>query len=92
MIAADPRHCEVAIRKGLGIVELTRDYPKERVESAVAWALDHAMLRLEDIRRVLEQELDLCNSNAVQNRSKAAPCIHDNIRGSGHYKNFNQIQ
>jgi len=85
MITADPYHCETAIRKGLGIVELTRDYTKARVESAVAWAVDCGMVTVNDIRRVLSQELDSTPLDTPPSTSQQPLCLHDNIRGAAHY-------
>jgi transposase len=88
IISADPRHSEVPIRKGLGIVSLTKSFPKERVESAVCWALDHAMFRVSDIRRVLEQNLDLNIPSPHSPKTNHSPCFHENIRGSDYYSNL----
>ncbi len=87
MIAADPSHSEVAIRKGLGIVGLAKGFSNERVESAVCWSLDHAMFKVEDIRRVLEQKLDQCDPSPRPPLKKQAQFIHENIRGSDYYSN-----
>jgi len=84
MISADPSHSEVPIRKGLGIIELTREFPADRVESAVGWAIDHAMVKVEDIKRVLVQRLDL-EGSAPRGTPVKAPCAHPNIRGPEHY-------
>tara|TARA_B110000091_G_scaffold212510_1_gene259424 strand:- start:1093 stop:2679 length:1587 start_codon:yes stop_codon:yes gene_type:complete len=85
MIENDSRHCEFAIRKGLGLIELIRDYPPERVESAVAWSIDHAMVRRDDVIRVLEQGLDLV-ATPIKPAPQAFSLQHQNIRGSGHYQ------
>lgn len=85
MIDVDPSHCEVAIRKGLGIVELRRDAPSERVESAVGWAIDHAMVTIDDIKRVLEQGLDQSEPHSGPPKP---PCHHQNIRGPEQYNHI----
>ena len=88
MITADPRHSEVPIRKGLGIVSLAKSFPKDRVESAVCWSLDHAMFRIEDIRRVLEHNLDQIGPSPRPPFIKKPQGAHENIRGSHYYSNI----
>ena len=89
MIAVDPRHSDVAMRKGLGIIDLTRDYPSQRVESAVCWAILHGMTRISDMRTVLEQGLETSASGGLPQLKKPQPQPHhENIRGPGHYNNF----
>jgi transposase len=87
LIEANPSHSEVAVRKGLGIVELTRDFSPEQVEAATVWAFDHGQNRLKDIRIVLEQQLaDGCEP--PPKRSTNSSINHDNIRGVDHYTQF----
>lgn len=88
IIGADPSHSEVPIRKGLGIVGLAKSFPKERVESAVSWSLDHAMFKVEDIRRVLEQKLDLSHPSPHPPKKHKSQIVHENIRGSDYYSNI----
>jgi transposase len=88
MIAADPGHSEVPIRKGLGIVSLAKSFPNDRVESAVCWSLDHAMFRVEDIRRVLEHNLDQIGPSPRPPFIKKPRDTHENIRGSHYYSNI----
>lgn len=83
LIEADRKHCELAIRKGLGIIELSRDFAPEQVESATAWAFEHGQFRIQDIRTILEQGLgDQTHSPAG---GAASHILHENLRGPGHY-------
>ena len=93
MIAADARHCEVPVRKGLGIIDLTRDYPVQRVDVAVGWAIHHGMTRIHDIRTILEQGLENTVLGCPHlNKKSPIPPEHGNIRGPGHYNNiYNNI-
>jgi len=89
LLEARPRHPDIPIRKGLGIIELARDYPPEQVERATIWAFDHGQFRLQDIRTILEQGLS--NENFPSGSSAPKHCTqHDNIRGSDHYQHLSQ--
>ncbi|TQV65600.1 IS21 family transposase [Exilibacterium tricleocarpae] len=76
-------HPEQAYRVCLGLLNLSRDYPVERVEAACAIANRDGLLRLKQIKAILNsnrdrlpQQLDL----AVE-----LPQDHDNIRGPHHF-------
>ncbi len=87
MISANPSHSQIPIRKGLGIVALAKCFPNDRVESAVCWAFDHAMFKIGDIRRVLEQNLDKIDPTPSPKTTHSLS-VHENIRGANYYSNI----
>ena len=81
-------HCEVAVRKCLGILRLRKQFTDERIEKAIDKAMQLAFVKESDLRRMLEQNLE--NSplwNKTDEREKTPESIteHENIRGSNHY-------
>lgn len=84
LIEANPRRSELAVRKGLGIIELAKDYPPEQVEAATVWAFEHGQNGIQDIRIVLEQGLAV-DANVTINRKVNHNIHHDNIRGPNNY-------
>jgi len=76
-------HPEQAYRVCLGLLNLSREYPRERLNSACKIANHESLLRLKQIKAILKsnrdklpQQLDL---------SVELPQDHENIRGSRNY-------
>ncbi len=83
----DPKHSDVAVRKGLGLVELAEQYSPERVELALNKALGLSRLRLCDVEGLLKQGLE---GDLEGSPEEGTSCEHGNIRGHEHYKNHVQ--
>jgi hypothetical protein len=90
MISDDARHCEVAVRKGLGLIDLCRDFPASRVEKAVIKAMNFSRLQISDVKCLLEQGLDDDSDSGALNNENPNTCAHENIRGADHYKNISK--
>ena len=81
-------HCEIAVRKCLGILRLRKQFTDERVEKAIDKAMQLAFVKESDLRRILEQNLENSplwnNTNEMEDTSEKIT-EHENIRGSSHY-------
>lgn len=81
-------HCEIAIRKCLGILRLRKQFTDERVEKAIDKAMQLAFVKESDLRRMLEQNLEnspLWNETEELENKTEQITEHENIRGSNHY-------
>ncbi len=84
LLEVDPSQCELAVRKGLGIVDLAREFSAKQVDAAVVWAFDHGQTRISDIRTILEQKLYENQLPPIPPKSQRN-VQHENIRGFNHY-------
>ena len=75
-------HPQQGYRSCLGILNLEKHYPTERLENAAARALRYGNLSLKALRKILETGLDRLEE---KNSSSAVLPPHDNIRGSQYY-------
>jgi hypothetical protein len=75
-------HPEQAYRSCLGILNLEKHYPKERLENAAARALRFSNLSLKALRKILENGLDRLEE---KDPASALLPLHDNIRGGQYY-------
>lgn len=74
------QHPEQAYRVCLGLLNLQRSYPAERLNQACAIANRQALFRLKNIRAILQSNLDqLPDLAPVQ--GPLLPQDHENIRG-----------
>jgi len=86
-ILADKPHPEMGYRACLGIMRLSRSYPKERMEAAAQRALHFRTCSFRSMKSILERKLDMLALPAPQATS-AAPVVpaHDNIRGAAYFQ------
>jgi transposase len=76
-------HPEQAYRVCLGLLNLSRDYPPERLEAACRIANREGLLRLKQIRSILHSNRDrLPEQLSLQTE---LPQDHENIRGPGNF-------
>jgi transposase len=83
------RHCEVGVRKCMGMLRLRKLFSNERIEKAMDRALTLACVKENDIRRILQQNLEdspLWDKNEVPIEHNENITIHENIRGDDHYR------
>jgi transposase len=70
-------------RSVLGIINLAKAYPKERVEAACARALEIGAFSYRSVKSILEKGLDQV---PLQKPSTTTSIIHPNIRGARYYQ------
>jgi len=75
-------HPEQGYRSCLGILNLEKHYPQQRLENAAARALRYSNLSLRALRKILENGLDRLEE---KQSSTATLPAHDNIRGGQYY-------
>jgi hypothetical protein len=76
-------HPEQAYRVCLGLLNLSREYPTQRLEAACKIANREGLVRLKQIKSVLKSQRDrLPEQNDVQ---VSLPQDHSNIRGPHHF-------
>ena len=78
------QHPEQGYRVYLGLRRLRRSYPKARLDSACAWALECGRLRLGDIKKILERNTDLLSQHQAGDFN--LPQDHCNVRGSKQFQ------
>ena len=76
------RHPEQGFRTALGILNLKKQYPGERIEKAAERALHFGNLSFQGMKNILAQELD---KKPLQQEPQRKPLLHDNIRGQFYY-------
>lgn len=77
-------HPEQGFRSCLGVIRLSKSYPKERVEAASKRALEVGALSSKSVKSILEKNLDL---NPLAQEDSVLPLIkHGNIRGANYYQ------
>ena len=84
LIIAGKDHPVQGIRTGLGIVQLARQYGPERLEKAVARALESGLRSYGSVRSILENKLD--QHAPAKPGADARPIgAHPNVRGRSYY-------
>lgn len=74
---------EQAYRAALGVLRLSKRYPKERIEAAAARALAFRALSFRSFRAILDKGLDRLPDGTL--KPPVVTPIHRNIRGSHYY-------
>lgn len=86
MIEYERSHCEVAIRKCMGILKLKNAYGADRLEKAIGRALTLACVKEPDIRRMLEQGLEEAPLYPEPIPKEVSHADHENLRGAVNYE------
>jgi transposase len=76
------KHPEQGFRTALGLLSLSKKYPKERVEKAAERALYFGNLSCKAMKAILEQGLEEKTVPQSQNKKTV---LHENIRGQEYY-------
>jgi transposase len=76
------RHPEQGYRACLGILRLSRSYPRERLEAACARAIAYRALSYRSVASILTNGLDRIEAETPGNE-RATP--HENVRGAAYY-------
>lgn len=79
------KHPEVGYRQALGIINLKRQYPEERVEKACERALHFNCIKRRDILSILKKGLDTKPLPKKEPDLIQQSIFHDNIRGEDYY-------
>ena len=74
------QHEEQAYRVCLGLLNLSRDYPPQRINNACAIANQHKLYRLKQIKSILQSNQDQLLPESKEQLS-LLPQSHENIRG-----------
>lgn len=80
---AEKQHPEQAYRVSLGLLNLTRRYPAERVNKACRIENQQSLNHLKHIKSILSSNQDLLPEQITVQRS--LPQEHENLRGAEHY-------
>lgn len=83
-ILAQKQHEQQAYRACLGLLNLSRQYPAQRLNQACAKANKHHLYRLKHVKSILETNQDQWSEETVSS-TPALPQDHDNIRGSSSF-------
>jgi hypothetical protein len=73
-------HPEQAYRVCLGLLNLSRTYPTERLNQACAIANNESLFKLKNVKAILQSNLDKLPASSVQ--LSLLPQDHANIRGA----------
>lgn len=76
---------EQAYRSCLGIIRLANHYSPQRLEQACRRALVYRVESYQGVKNILTRGLDKSTDQDKQDRVRAAPLNHENIRGSEYY-------
>ena len=76
------KHPEQGFRTAMGLLNLSKKYPKQRVEKAAERALYFGSLTCKAMKAILEQGLE--GDSLPQNQNKKT-ILHENIRGQEYY-------
>jgi transposase len=76
-------HPEQGYRSCLGILRLSKEYERERLEAACQRALDIHALSYKSVKSILKNGLD---RQPGQQRQSVQPVEHGNVRGNGYYR------
>jgi len=82
---AGREHPEQAYRLCLGLLNLTRDYPCQRVNAACKIANQESLFRLKHIKSILKSNRDRLSEQHSLQAEVALSQDHENIRGPHHY-------
>ena len=78
-------HPEQAYRLCLGLLNLSRQYPVQRLDAACRIANQHSMSRLKQIQSILKANRDQLPEQLGADAASALPQDRENIRGPHHY-------
>lgn len=81
---ASKAHPQQSYKVCLGLLSLSKTYPKERLNAACQRALDTGGYRLENIKIILKKRLDQ-EAREPQQADLLAELKHDNVRGQDYY-------
>ena len=82
-------HCDIAVRKCMGILRLKKEFDPDRLEKAIERALTLTYVNQSDLQRILEQKLE--DSPLWEGATASNPddedsiTTHENIRGPANY-------
>lgn len=77
-------HEQQAYRACLGLLNLTRQYPAQRINAACAIALAHRLYRLKHVKAILKSNQDKLLS--TEEPTPTLPQAHENIRGPNSFQ------
>ena len=78
-------HEQQAYRVCLGVLNLSQEYPPERINSACAMANQHKLFRLKQVKSILRSHQDQIDQE-TDTTSPVLPQHHENIRGPHHFQ------
>ena len=79
-------HPQQGFRACLGIFRLGKQYSKERLEAACAYALSIHGFSYKSVESILKHGLDQKNTLGLPSREEPIPFAHPNIRGKEYYQ------
>ena len=79
-------HPQQGFRSCLGIIRLGKQYSKERLEAACAYALSIHGFFYKSVQSILKNKLDQKNTLTRPAREEPLPLAHPNIRGKEYYQ------
>jgi len=79
------QHPEQGYRSCLGLFRLSKEYPKERFEAAVARALTIGTLSMTSVKSILKRGLDQTTLPLFE-PEEAPVAAHENLRGAQYYQ------
>ena len=79
-------HPQQGFRACLGIFRLGKQYSKERLEAACAYALSIHGFFYKSVESILKHGLDQKNTLGLPSREEPLPLAHPNIRGKEYYQ------
>ncbi len=79
-------HPQQGFRACLGIFRLGKQYSKERLEAACAYALSINGFFYKSVESILKHGLDQKNTLALLSREEPLPLAHPNLRGKEYYQ------
>jgi len=82
VIMRDKPHPEQGFRVGIGIIRLTKQFEKERVEAACSRAIEIGAKTLSSVKSILKNNLD---RHKPEEPTDEPAIDHDNIRGSRYF-------
>jgi transposase len=82
---SEKAHPEQAYRLCLGLLNLSREYPSERVNNSCRLANREGLTRLKQVRSVLKSNRDQIPTDSELHPSQDLPQEHENIRGPRHF-------
>lgn len=84
MVMQNRKHPEQGFRTAMGLLTLSKKYPKERIEKAARRALYYGNVTCKAMKAILEQGLEEKAIPHIQNQHKTV-VLHENIRGQEYY-------
>lgn len=84
ILLASRAHVEQAYRSCMGLLNLSKRYGANRLESACAYAVKHHLTRYRHVKAILESNLDL-KKESISPESFILIPEHSNVRGAQYY-------